>query len=150
MKTASLGVFGRLWAFSGLYPIDAQRQSPDRMCTSHPHMATSPRHRQRGQLLLEGRKHPRTAERFLVQVSSVHDPLLTELALVENHSPNGVRLATERLWELGSQVDMRLIAGGLKARARVVYCTALGPKKFAVGLNIILSHDGQVKPPTVH
>ena len=47
-------------------------------------------------MLLEGRKHTRTAERFLVQVSSVHDPRLTELASVENQSPNGVRVATER------------------------------------------------------
>lgn len=44
-------------------------------------------------MLLEGRKHPRGAERFLAQVSSVHDPLLSELASVENQSPYGVRLA---------------------------------------------------------
>ena len=102
-------------------------------------------------MLLEGRKHPRKAERFLVQVSSVHEPLLTELALVENQSPSGVRVASERQWELGSHVDVRFIVGDLKARARVVYCMALGPKKFAVGLNIILSRDQeQPKPPAVH
>ena len=83
-------------------------------------------------MLLEGRKHTRTAERFLVQVSSVHDPRLTELASVENQSPNGVRLATERSWELGSHVDVKAV-GNLKVRARVVYCRALGLKKFAVG-----------------
>jgi hypothetical protein len=97
-------------------------------------------------MLLEGRKHPRTAERFLVQVSSVHDPLVNELASVENQSPNGVRVATERSWESGSHVDVKAIARELKARARVVYCKAIGPKKFAVGLNLITSNDGQAKP----
>lgn len=98
-------------------------------------------------MLLEGRKHSRSAERFLAQISSVHDPLLTELASVENQSPQGVQLATERSWELGSHVDVKSVVGDLKARARVVYCMVLGPKKFVVGLNI-LSRDGeQGKPP---
>lgn len=98
-------------------------------------------------MLLEGRKHSRTAERLLVQVSSVHDPLLTELASVENQSPGGVRLATERLWELGSHVDVKSVSGNLRARARVVYCKALGPKKFVVGLNILSRDSEQDKPP---
>ena len=89
-------------------------------------------------MLLEGRKHPRTAERILVQVSSVHNPRSTELACIENQSTYGVRLATQQSWELGSQVDVKAIARNLKARARVVYCNALGPKKFAVGLNILI------------
>ena len=61
-------------------------------------------------MLLEGRKHLRTGERFLVQVSSVHDPLLSELASVENQSPSGVRLATERSWELGLHVEVKSVA----------------------------------------
>lgn len=97
--------------------------------------------RHRGRMLLEGRRHLRTGERFLVLVSSVHDPLLTELVSVENQSPGGVRVATERSWELGLHVDVKSVAGDLSARARVVYCKALGPKKFVVGLNI-LSRDG--------
>ena len=99
-------------------------------------------------MLLEGRKHPRTAERFLVQVSSVHDPLIIELASVENLSFSGARLATKRSWELGSHVEVKAIAHKLKARARVVYCKAIGPDKFAVGLNIIARDDGQAKPST--
>lgn len=109
---------------------------------------TPPSDRQRGQMLLEGRKHPRSAERFLAQVSSVHDPLLSELASVENQSPYGVRLATERSWELGSHVEVKSVVGDLKARARVVYCMVLGPKKFVVGLNIISRDAEQAKPPT--
>jgi len=41
---------------------------------------------------------------------------------------------------------VKAIARELKARARVVYCKAIGPKKFAVGLNLITSNDGQAKP----
>ena len=100
-----------------------------------------------GPMLLGGRKHLRTGERFLVQVSSVHDPLLTELASVENQSPSGVRLATVRSWELGLHVDVKSVAGDLNARARVVYCKALGPKEFVVGLNI-LSHGGDGPQPS--
>lgn len=99
-------------------------------------------------MLLEGRNHPRTAERFLVQVSSAHDPLLIELASVENLSLSGVRLATKRAWELGSHVEVKAIARELRARARVVYCKPIGPEKFAVGLNLIAHDDGQAKPST--
>ena len=98
-------------------------------------------------MLLEGRKHLRTGDRILVQVSSVREPLSTELASVENQSPSGVRLATERSWELGSHVEVRSAGGDLKARARVVYCKALGPKKFAVGLNILSRDSDQPKAP---
>jgi hypothetical protein len=103
-------------------------------------MATSAPHQQRA-MLLEGRKHKRNGERLLVQMSSVRDPLVDELASVENQSPNEVQLVTERSWEPGSHVDMKTAVGNLQARARVVYCKAVGPKKFIVGLNI-LSRDG--------
>src|SRR5690349_11522947 len=97
-------------------------------------------------MLLEGRKHSRSVERFLVQVSSVHDLLLTELASVENQSPQGVQLATERSWELGLDVDVQSVGGDLKARARVVYCMILVPKKCVVGLNILSRNGEQGKP----
>lgn len=96
------------------------------------------------QMLSEGRKHPRTKERFLVQACSVFDPSLAGLASVENQSPDGLRLVTELPWELGAHMDLESVAGNLqnlKARTRVVYCQVVGPKRFVVGLNI-LSHYG--------
>lgn len=101
-------------------------------------------HRQ-GQVLPEGRKYPRTGGRFLVQVSSVRDPLLTEVASVENQSPGGLQLATARSWELGLHVDVKSVARNLtslNARTRVVYCHAVGPSRFFVGLDI-LSRDAE-------
>lgn len=99
----------------------------------------------------EGRKHPRTAKRFLVKVCSVRDPRLTELATVENQSPTGLQLATERSWELGSHVDLQSVAGNLqnlKTRTRVVYCQARGPKSFCVGLNILVRDGAPPDPST--
>lgn len=87
--------------------------------------------------MLEGRNQVRTSERFRVQISPVNDPFLTELAYVENISSNGVRVATERSWELGLDVNVKSVGRDLKVKARVVYCKAMGPNKFAVGLNII-------------
>jgi hypothetical protein len=87
--------------------------------------------------MLEGRKQPRTPERLLVQISSVHDPRLAELTSVENVSSHGVRVTAERPWELGAQVAMKSATGELMARARVAYCQAIGPRAFAVGLDLL-------------
>lgn len=40
-------------------------------------------------MLFEGRKQARVPERLLVQISAVRDPLVQEVALVENLSPRG-------------------------------------------------------------
>ncbi len=95
-------------------------------------------------MLLEGRKHPRTPERFLVQISSVHDPRLEELASVENLSSRGARIKTERFGEPGSPVDVKSYPGELRGRARVAYCQTVGDKVFSVGLNF-LSQTGDWK-----
>ena len=81
-----------------------------------------------------------------MQVSSPHDPLIIDFASVEDLSFSGVRLATKRSRELVSHVDVIAIARVLKARARVVYCRAIGPETFAVGLDLIARDDGQAKP----
>jgi len=102
--------------------------------------------------MLEGRKHPRTRERFLVQISALHDPRLAELVSVENISSHGVRVTMKRPWELGSHVEMKLATGASMARARVVYCQAVGANAFAVGLDILTqtnAWDTRSKPLTV-
>jgi hypothetical protein len=86
---------------------------------------------------LEGRKHARTPERFLVQISSVHDPLLEELVSIENVSLRGARVTAERTWEPGLHVELNSRTDKLQGRARVVYCQVIGPKTFAVGLNFL-------------
>lgn len=76
----------------------------------------------------EGRKHPRIAERFLVPVSSVHDPLLIELASIENLSVSGWRLATKRPCgpdggEMTARVQKNFCQHpGHKAHVRILKC----------------------------
>jgi len=86
--------------------------------------------------MLEGRKQPRTATRLLVNIFSVRDPHLTDLASIENLSSRGARVVTQRPWELGSHVGIRAISGAMSASARVVYCQPI-VKDFAVGLNFL-------------
>jgi hypothetical protein len=102
--------------------------------------------------MLEGRKHPRTPDRFLVQISALHDPRLAELTSVENVSSHGVRVTAERSWELGAHVAMKSARGELMGRARVVYCQALGPGVFAMGLDLVTqtsAWDSRSKPLVV-
>src|SRR5215469_14106178 len=84
------------------------------------------------------RKEPRTPGEFLVRICDVRHPLLTQLATVENLSSGGARLSTERSLELGAHVCVESVVPELKAKAQVVYCKAVGPKKFAVGLKILV------------
>ena len=65
-------------------------------------------------MLAEGRKQPRTPDQFVVQISAVHDPLLTD-----------------------TPVDVSSTVRELSVRARVVYCHARSPKGFAVGLDFL-------------
>ena len=95
--------------------------------------------------MLEGRKQSRVSERFLVQITSVLDPHLDELASVENLSLRGAQIKTARSWELGSHVDLKAHPGELKARARVVYCQAAGPKTFLVGLDFLQTNQAETQ-----
>ena len=87
--------------------------------------------------MLEGRKEPRTSERLAVQVSSLEEPFVSELASIENVGPHGARVTTARSWTKGTRVLVKSSSGALWARARVVYCQAIGPKSFAVGLEFL-------------
>src|SRR5438128_3638462 len=97
-------------------------------------------------MLLEGRKQPRRPERFLLQISAVRDPRRTDMASVENLSPGGARVATERFWEPGSHVEIESRVHELTARARVVYChPGSVPNTFAVGLNFLITNGSEAR-----
>jgi hypothetical protein len=85
--------------------------------------------------LLEGRKHERHYIKVPVQLSSMDEPLVSELASIENVSPMGVRVTTERSWNPGSLILVRSSGGELWAQARAVYCQPISPKGYAVGLD---------------
>ena len=78
------------------------------------------------------RKQARTSERLLIQIFSSEEPFVRELCPTQNISSFGARLLTERPWAPDSRVLLDCPGGDLWAR--VVYCQALHPKTFAVGL----------------
>lgn len=83
-------------------------------------------------MLPDGRRRQPTPEGFLIRISALHDPRLDELAFVES-----LRLATERPWEPGTDVEVKSRTGEARGRARVVYCKAVGEKSYVVGLNFL-------------
>lgn len=88
-------------------------------------------------MLLEGRKHPRSREQFVLEISGVYDPRMAELVSVEDVSSQGVRVAAKKAWEPGSHVHLKWPNRKEWGRARVVYCQPVDEKRFAVGLNLI-------------
>ena len=87
--------------------------------------------------MLDGRKQPRTPERFVLHISAVYHPRLADIAFVENVSPRGARVSTEHFWEPGSYVYVKSRA--MTARARVVYCLPGNCNTFAAGLSFLLT-----------
>lgn len=86
---------------------------------------------------MEGRKEKQDASRVQVLLSSVAQPLLSEQASTENVTSYGMRVQTERPWELGTIVLLKTPRGESLARARVVYCNAAERKTFQLGLEFL-------------
>jgi hypothetical protein len=108
---------------------DAKRQAWGRIKLALPRFSISEA------ALLKGRKHERHGVKMLVQLSSMDEPLVSELASTENVSPKGVKVTTERSWNPGSFVLVKSSNGELWAKARAVYCQPNGLKGYAVGLD---------------
>lgn len=75
----------------------------------------------------EGRKHPRIAERFLVQVSSVHDPLLIELASIYANLSPPLGVSPARRGHDGGEMTARVQKNfcqhpGHKVHMRILKC----------------------------
>jgi hypothetical protein len=84
-----------------------------------------------------GRSRARTPKRVVVELARPDASQLKETAVAENVSPRGLRVATERLWRVGSHVLLTSVDLGIHAEARVVYCERLEKEKFAVGLELL-------------
>src|ERR1700704_4645079 len=78
----------------------------------------------------------RTPTTVALQVTSVRQPLITELAFTENVSLHGVRVVTERVWKPGERVIVKSYHRSIQSRARVIYCHRLAKKRYAVGLEL--------------
>jgi hypothetical protein len=86
---------------------------------------------------MEGRKEKRDPLRLQVLLSSLAQPLHVEQASTENINSFGMRVQTQRPWELGTIVLLRSLQDQLLARARVIYCKSLQSKTFGLGLEFL-------------
>lgn len=86
---------------------------------------------------LERRKNQAKAKRVLVEVSAVYNPLLIEVAFMENQCADNMQVSTKRAWELGSYIYIKSAAGDLKTKAKVVSCTAQDSGSFILDLNVL-------------
>ena len=64
------------------------------------------------------------------------------MALAENVSARGMRVATQDVWLPGDPVLLTSPGFGVNTRARVVYCQRLENNRFAVGLELLVPCNG--------
>jgi hypothetical protein len=96
--------------------------------------------------MIEGRKEKRDPLRLQVLLYSLGQPLLVEQATTENINSFGMRLQTQRPWELGTIVLLKSLQDQLLARATVIYCKALQSKTFGLGLKFLPGTDEWTAP----
>lgn len=94
-------------------------------------------------MLVKRRKRPRKADRILVEVSPMYNPLVVEVGFMENLSAKDMRVATRRPWELGSYIYVKSTGGDVKTRAKVVSCTARDSGNYVIDLDILRLVDEQ-------
>jgi len=71
---------------------------------------------------------------------------LREMAIAQNVSALGMRVATEVVWLPGEPVVLSSPESGFRAQARVVYCKRMENNGFAVGLKLLTSLGEWTKP----
>jgi len=57
--------------------------------------------------------------------------------ITENISSHGARVVSNRPCKANERLNLRSLPGDFRARARVVYCDALGVNSFAIGLQLL-------------
>jgi hypothetical protein len=91
-----------------------------------------------------GRSEKRIRQDAAVELVRIDDPRLKETAIVQNRSPQGMRVETRHAWRQGELV--LLADSGLRADARVVYCQRVENNRFALGLEILRPSGKRPKP----
>lgn len=69
-----------------------------------------------------------------VEISNLRDPSAKERATAENICSLGIRILTQRAWEMNERLWVKSLDGDLRAFARVVYCQRLADGRFGIGL----------------
>ncbi len=86
-----------------------------------------------------GRSDKRITKEVAVELARPDASQPREMAIAQNVSACGMRVATEDVWLPGEPVLLSSPKSGLRTRARVVYCKRMENNKFAVGLELLAS-----------
>jgi hypothetical protein len=74
-----------------------------------------------------------------VQLSSMHQPSVTESTRTQNISPHGARVITHQtFWQPGSSLLISSLRSDFWAEARVVYWRSFASSTFAIGLEFLI------------
>ena len=82
------------------------------------------------------RSHRRILKTVRVELAHPGASESTEMAIAENVSTHGMRVATQDAWLPGVRVLLRSPESGAHTEARVVYCQRMEGNRFAVGLEL--------------
>ena len=93
-----------------------------------------------------GRSDRRIPKKVAVELARPDGSHRRELAIVQNVSTRGMRVATEHAWHPGDPVLLSSSESGLRTQARVVYCQRLENNRFAVGLELLAPTRAGTKP----
>jgi hypothetical protein len=99
--------------------------------------------------MYEIRREKRNPEKLQVLLSRMAEPLLTEAASTDNVSSHGMRVRTDRPWKRDTHLIVQSSDYVLWGRARVVYCQALPPNTFALGLQLLARTGDWIMRPSL-
>src|SRR6267142_4624070 len=93
-----------------------------------------------------GRSDRRITKEVAVELARPDASQLREMAIAQNVSPRGRRVATEDVWLPGDSVLLSSRGAGVRTEARVVYCKRMENSRFAVGLELLAPLGEWTKP----
>ena len=83
-----------------------------------------------------GRSDRRITKEVAVELARPGASQLREMAIAQNVSARGMRVATEDIWLPGDRVLLSSPEFGVRTQARVVYCQRVESGNFALGLEL--------------
>ncbi len=84
-----------------------------------------------------GRSDKRITKEVAVELVRPDASQFKEMAMAQNLSARGMRVATEYVWRPGDRALLSSSECGFRTEARVVYCQRMENNRFAVGLDLL-------------
>ena len=93
-----------------------------------------------------GRSDRRITKQVAVELARPDASQLRKMAIAQNVSARGMRVATEDVWLPGDPVLLSSPQSGVRTQARVIYCQRMENNRFAVGLELLAPLGEWTKP----